>query len=258
MQLLSINRETGNLAKHFISGAHRCINFSTCVFINEIQRKMISVEKLIVSCIKIGNAFNVHKTYFVIVSHPPKCRQRDFSQHSCIETDIVSSASKVAQKDFSPQLFAVFDFIQIILNSMNAVTWGYLFIPTRDLNFRPYNFALFESSATYECKWYSVQNKGIRFLWALARDSSFFCQNGIIGYSPSVAKKSMEIWWVQKYEKTNRTDDLLSVIFHDLICPFSGIVWNSTASNGCIYLFIIRRFRDRKVLGFLDKTAFRR
>lgn len=85
---------------------------------------MISVEKLIVSCIKIGNAFNVHKTYFVIVSHPPKCRQRDFSQHSCIETDIVSSASKVAQKDFSPQLFAVFDFIQIILNSMNAVTWG--------------------------------------------------------------------------------------------------------------------------------------
>lgn len=66
---------------------------------------MISVEKLIVSCIKIGNAFNVHKTYFVIVSHPPKCRQRDFSQHSCIETDIVSSASKVAQKDFSPQLF---------------------------------------------------------------------------------------------------------------------------------------------------------
>lgn len=183
MQLLSINRETGNLAKHFISGAHRCINFSTCVFINEIQRKMISVEKLIVSCIKIGNAFNVHKTYFVIVSHPPKCRQRDFSQHSCIETDIVSSASKVAQKDFSPQLFVVFDFIQIILNSMNAVTWGYLFIPTRDLNFRPYNFALFESSATYECKWYSVQNKGFvfRFLWALAGDSSFFCQNGIIG-----------------------------------------------------------------------------
>lgn len=168
MQLLSINRETGNLAKHFISGAHRCINFSTCVFINEIQRKMISFEKLIVSCIKIGNAFNVHKTYFVIVSHPPKCRQRDFSQHSCIETDIVSSTSKVAQKDFSPQLFAVFDFIQIILNSMNAVTWGYLFIPTRDLNFRPYNFALFESSATYECKWYSVQNKGIRFPFSLS------------------------------------------------------------------------------------------
>lgn len=59
-------------------------------------------------------------------------------------------------------------------------------------------------------------------------------------------------------KRIEQLDDLLSVIFHDLICPFSGIVWNSTASNGCIYLFIIRRFRDRKVLGFLDKTAFRR
>lgn len=94
---------------------------------------MISVEKLIVSCIKIGNAFNVHKTYFVIVSHPPKCRQRDFSQHSCIETDIVSSTSKVAQKDFSPQLFAVFDFIQIIK-----------FDERRDLGLSFYSYTRFE------------------------------------------------------------------------------------------------------------------
>lgn len=68
-------------------------------------------------------------TKHILLSYhiPPKCRQRDSSQHSCIETDIVSSASKVAQKDFSPQLFAVFDFIQIILNSMNAMTWGLSF-----------------------------------------------------------------------------------------------------------------------------------
>lgn len=75
---------------------------------------------------------------------------------------------KLPKRIFLLNFFAVFDFIQIILNSMNAVTWGYLFIPTRDLNFRPYNFALFESSATYECKWYSVQNKGIRFPFSLS------------------------------------------------------------------------------------------
>lgn len=54
----------------------------------------------------------------------------------------------------------------------------------------------------------------------------------------------------------NRIDDLLLVIFYDLICLFFGIVWNLIVSNGCIYLFIIRCFRDWKVFGFLDKIVF--
>lgn len=39
-----------------------------------------------------------------------------------------------------------------LLNLMNVVIWGYFFIFICDLNFRLYNFVLFELFVIYECK----------------------------------------------------------------------------------------------------------
>jgi hypothetical protein len=49
----------------------------------------------------------------------PNCRHQKFAPHSFNETDIVSLAYSGLAGFF---LFVVFDFNQIILNSMNAMT----------------------------------------------------------------------------------------------------------------------------------------